>query len=163
MRHLDQYLLMKLVVVLSTAVVIVYFAALGYIDFTSPTTSTDTDTAETPSEAGQDLVAHAEYDAAIELYSDQIAALEAELVTANLDLAAAYASNQEPGDAEAVYRRVLRLDSHRKNAYAGLVEVLLDQKKVTDATTIVTAGLQLFPGDADLVALQARVREQVGQ
>lgn len=161
MHHLDQHVLVKLVVVISTAVVIIYFSAVGYINFDGTTTSTDA--AMTPTEAGQQLADEGKYDEAISLYKEQIAALEGELAVANLNLADAYQANQQPADAEAVYRRVLRLQDETEAAYVGLANVLVDQGKTDEATTVVKQGLLQFPGDTDLTAILEGMTEAAAQ
>lgn len=164
MRHIDQHVLLKLVVVISTAVVIIYFSAIGYIDFGSSTSSSATnDAALTPTEAGQQLASAGKYDEAITLYKDQITALETELATANLNLADTYQANQQPADAEALYRRVIRLQDQTKAAYVGLANVLVDQGKKTDASTVIKQGLVKFPGDVDLTAIAAQLAESAAQ
>lgn len=159
MHHLDQHVLIKLVVVLSTAVVIVYFAALGYIDF-APTQSTGDAaavTALTPTQAGQALVDDGEVEEAISLYRTQVATLEGELATATLNLAGAYQASLQLADAEALYRKALRLDPLSLPAYLGLATVLADQNQAAQAATVVSAGLEQFPGDADLLAVRAQL------
>lgn len=161
MHHLDHHVLIKLVVVLSTAVVIVYFSAIGYLDF-SPATN-QTDAALSPTEAGQSLVDTGEYEEAIALYRDQIATLETELESANLNLADAYADNQELADAEAAYNKVLRLNSQLQPAYVGLAQVLVDQGKYVEAAGVIASGLTAFPADRELVDLDTVVTEAQAQ
>jgi len=161
MHHLDQHVLIKLVVVLSTAVVIIYFSAIGYINFDGNSSSTDA--ALTPTEAGQQLADEGKYDDAIALYQQQIRALEGELATANLNLANTYQANQQPADAEALYRRVLRLQDETEAAYVGLANVLVDQGKKDDAKRTIQQGLAKFPADADLTAILQGMTDATAQ
>lgn len=154
-------MLQKLVVVITTAVVIIYFSAVGYIDF-SPSQPT-IDAALSPTEAGQQLVADGKYDEAIALYKQQITALEGELATANLNLADTYQAAQQPANAEALYRRVLRLQDETKAAYVGLANVLVDQGKTAEASAVITEGLAHFPGDADLAAIASEMAASAAQ
>lgn len=161
MHHIDQHVLLKLVVVISTAVVIVYFSAIGYISFDG--TPTTTETVLTPTQAGEQLAEEGKYDEAIALYTEQIQTLEVELATANLNLADTYQANQQPADAEALYRRVIRLQDETKAAYVGLANVLVDQGKQADASAVIKQGLAKFPGDVDLTAISAGMTESAAQ
>ncbi len=161
MHHIDQHVLIKLVVVISTAVVIIYFSAIGYISFDGQEPVIDA--ALSPTEAGQQLADEGKYDEAIVHYMAQIAALEAELATANLGLADTYQTAQQPADAEAIYRRVLRIEGETKAAYVGLATVLVDQGKKAEASAVIAQGLVKFPGDVDLTAITAGLAESAAQ
>ena len=147
--HVDYHTLLKILVVLSTAVVVVYLSAIGYLDFSGSTSSNTL----TPTEAGDALVASGSYQEAVELYTDQIASLETGLVEANLGLGQAYQSGNQLADAAAIYRRVIRLASDAKTAYIGLARVLIDQGLYAEAQTELVAALVAFPNDVDLLKL----------
>lgn len=147
--HLEYQSLLKILVVIATAVVVVYLSAIGYLDFTS---SSDR-TALSPSEAGDTLVANGNYAEAITLYQEQVVELDEAVVEANLGLAQSYQGASQLADAEAIYRRVIRLDASQKAAYIGLARVLIDQGKYAQARTELKAGLVAFPNDVDLLKL----------
>ena len=58
----------------------------------------------------------------------------------------------EPGLAEKAFRETLAAKPGDAEATAGLAHVLLQQKKLEEADTVVTAGLAAHPGDPRLVA-----------
>ena len=58
----------------------------------------------------------------------------------------------EPAMAEGAYRRALTLTPGDAEATAGLAHVLMQQKKLDEADTVVTEGLAQHPGDPRLVA-----------
>ncbi|MBI4022588.1 tetratricopeptide repeat protein [Candidatus Berkelbacteria bacterium] len=146
MRHMDSQLLLKIVVIVATAVVVIYFGSLGYLDFTSTTSGIAT----TPEE----LMAAGNYDRAIKSYRTQIANLETLTTNAQLGLAQSYERNEQPAEAEATYRKVVTSDPTEKDAYVGLSRLLIEQGRYDDATTLLTAGLAELPDDIDLLKLK---------
>lgn len=152
MHHIDRDLLLKIVVIVTAAVVFVYFGSLGYLDFiaNSPTIAT----------TAEELVARGNYDRAIRTYRAELQALDAQTVNKLLGLAAAYDKNEQPAEAEAALRKAIARDNTEKDAYVALANLLIEQDRVDDAQVVVDAAEKAIPSDADLGRLSDDLRER---
>lgn len=152
MKHFDYQLLLKIVIVVSTAVVIVYAASIGYLDLAS----NGSFSADTPAERA---LAAGDYSGAAQSYRQEVQTLEGKLVDAYLGLAAAYMGEKQSADAEAIYRKVIVLDPTAKKAYVKLARLLIEQGRVEEAKPVISAGLEQFPQDRDLAKLDDDVNQ----
>lgn len=144
MHHLDSQLLLKIVVIVATAVVIVYFGSIGYLDFTASTATPDNSSSSA-------LVKSGNYARAIKSYRAEINTLETQSVNALLALADVYAKNEQPAEAEATYKKAIARDPETVDAYLGLAKLQRDQARYAEAETTVTAGLVELPNDVNLL------------
>lgn len=151
-RHFDYQMLLKIVVIVSAAVVIVYASSLGYLDFISSQTIKPT----TPAER---QLANGDYTGAAQSYRDQVQALEGNLVDAYLGLAAAYNGEKQSADAEAIYRKVIVLDPTAKKAYLGLARLLIEQGRIEESKPVISAAIEQFPTDVDFLKLDDDINQ----
>lgn len=151
MHHIDRDMLLKIVVIVTTAVVFVYFGALGYLDFiaNAPTIAT----------TAEELVKRGSYDRAIRTYRAELQQLDTQTVNTLLGLAIAYERNEQLAEAEATLRKVITRDSEEKDAYVLLANLLIDQGRVPDAQLVVAAAEKAIPNDADLGRLADDLRQ----
>ncbi|MBI2589531.1 tetratricopeptide repeat protein [Candidatus Berkelbacteria bacterium] len=146
MHHLDQRTLLKIVVIVATAVVVMYYAVFSV--------STLEEQSTTATVSPSTLLAEGNHEQAIKLYKERIAQLDEIRVETSVGLANAYVENDQLADAEAMYRKVIQIDAETKDAYIGLARLMIDQGRFNEATEIARAGLVELPDDIDLLKLE---------